>query len=106
MRYLINDTYWNKDSGPILFYTGNEGDIKMFAENTASISYFSVFSIPSDIFVIFQGFMCRDIAPEMKAMIIFAEHRFYGESMPFGNTSYSVSINNFRINNSSEKKKT
>ncbi|KAF4529151.1 hypothetical protein B566_EDAN017157 [Ephemera danica] len=70
MRYLINDTYWNKDSGPILFYTGNEGDIKMFAENT--------------------GFMCRDIAPEMKAMIIFAEHRFYGESMPFGNTSYSL----------------
>lgn len=24
LRYLLNDTYWNKDDGPVLFYTGNE----------------------------------------------------------------------------------
>ncbi|XP_014670682.1 PREDICTED: lysosomal Pro-X carboxypeptidase-like isoform X2 [Priapulus caudatus] len=30
-----------------------------------------------------------DIAPQFKAMVVFAEHRFYGKSMPYGNLSYS-----------------
>ena len=30
-----------------------------------------------------------DIAPEFRALIIGAEHRFYGESLPFGNDSYA-----------------
>ncbi|XP_054270822.1 lysosomal Pro-X carboxypeptidase [Macrosteles quadrilineatus] len=67
LRYLINDTYWSrKPNAPIFFYTGNEGDITTFAENT--------------------GFMW-EIAPDFKALIVFAEHRYYGESMPFGNKS-------------------
>ncbi|KAF2894252.1 hypothetical protein ILUMI_11922 [Ignelater luminosus] len=53
LRYLINDTYWNSD-GPIFFYTGNEGDIEVFAQNT--------------------GFMW-EIASEFEALVIFAEHR-------------------------------
>ena len=49
----MNDTFWKKN-GPIFFYTGNEGDITVFAQNT--------------------GFVW-ETAPLFNALIIFAEHR-------------------------------
>uniref|UniRef100_A0A8C9WAF8 Lysosomal Pro-X carboxypeptidase n=1 Tax=Scleropages formosus TaxID=113540 RepID=A0A8C9WAF8_SCLFO len=66
-RYLVNDQHWHEEGNPILFYTGNEGDITWFCNNT--------------------GFMW-DVAEELGAMLVFAEHRYYGESMPFGQDSY------------------
>uniref|UniRef100_A0A9L0JVN4 Prolylcarboxypeptidase n=1 Tax=Equus asinus TaxID=9793 RepID=A0A9L0JVN4_EQUAS len=38
-RYLIADKHWKKDGGSILFYTGNEGDITWFCNNTVVCQY-------------------------------------------------------------------
>ncbi|KAG4913558.1 hypothetical protein JHK85_054947 [Glycine max] len=64
-RYLINDTFWGgaKNNAPIFVYTGNEGNIEWFTQNT--------------------GFMFEN-APSFQALLVFIEHRFYGKSIPFG----------------------
>eukprot|EP00898_Chlorokybus_atmophyticus_P007647 jgi/Chlat1/7884/Chrsp66S07307 len=67
-RYLINDVHWDRENnGPIFVYAGNEGYIDWFANNT--------------------GFLW-EIAEEFKALLLFPEHRYYGESLPFGQDSY------------------
>ncbi len=38
-------------------------------------------------FLHLKGFVW-DIAPQYGAMVIFAEHRYYGKSLPFGNDSF------------------
>lgn len=63
MRYLIDRTYWDPATGPILFYAGNEGDIYSFYDNT--------------------GFMTETIAKETKGLIVFGEHRYFGVSYPY-----------------------
>lgn len=68
LRYLVGDQYWNKQDGPVFFYCGNEGDIEWFCENT--------------------GIMW-EWAKEFEALVVFAEHRYYGHSMPYGNDSYN-----------------
>jgi len=36
-RYLVYDNYWKGTGSPIFFYTGNEGDIVWFYNNTVSM---------------------------------------------------------------------
>lgn len=64
-RYLYSDEYWK--NGPIVVYTGNEGDIVGFW-NSAGFAF--------------------EIAKELDGYILFIEHRYYGESLPFGNGSF------------------
>eukprot|EP01133_Synstelium_polycarpum_P015464 gene15464-18351_t len=73
-RYLVSDAYWTKPApgsqtctSPVLFYTGNEGDIVWFYENSQ--------------------FITNVLAQEMGALLFFAEHRYYGDTQPFGNES-------------------
>ena len=53
MRYLIDDTYWEPKTGPILFYAGNEGDVYSFYDNV--------------------GFMTETIAKETGGLLVFGE---------------------------------
>jgi len=72
MRYLYNSNSWSgaASKGPIFFYAGNEGSIDAFWENS--------------------GFVTDYLPKIFGAYVLFAEHRYFGESMPFGNNSYEV----------------
>lgn len=69
-KCLVYDKFWHQPSGPILLYLGNEGQVEDFYNNT--------------------GFMF-EMAPELGALVLFVEHRYYGSSLPFGNESLSPS---------------
>jgi len=61
-KMLIVDKHFEK-GGCIFLYAGNEGPIEQFYDNTGLVF---------------------DWAPEFHALVIFPEHRYYGDSLPFG----------------------
>ena len=63
MRYIVNARYWDPSNGPVLFYAGNEGDVWGFYNNS--------------------GFMTETLAQEFEALVVFAEHRYFGKSFPY-----------------------
>ena len=71
LRYLEDDQYFNSQNAkdnkkirPILLYTGGEADLYHFYNAT--------------------GFQSQTIASKMGGLVVFAEHRYFGESKPFG----------------------
>lgn len=76
MRYILNDTNNKFKKGPIFFYAGNEGNIKDFYNAS--------------------GFLTDTLAAEFGATVVFAEHRYYGDSMPFGDPVDAFNKDNLR----------
>jgi lysosomal Pro-X carboxypeptidase len=70
-RYLINTDFWRGDgTGSIFFYVGNEGDVELYANHT--------------------GLMWENAA-QFGALLLFGEHRYYGQSLPPGAADGDVS---------------
>ena len=71
MRYLIDESYVrdNDTYPPILFYCGNEGDLWTFYNNS--------------------GFMTTTLPSVLHSVVLFGEHRYYGQSKPFGAQSFT-----------------
>lgn len=66
-RYFMADKWWSKDNitgkrGPVFFYFGNEDNVELYVNHT--------------------GLMWES-AEEFGALLVFAEHRYYGGSLPF-----------------------
>ena len=62
-RYFTSDIFYNPQNGTlstIFFYCGGEGDLEEFWNNTG---------------------LPFDIATQFNAFIVFAEHRYYGQSL-------------------------
>lgn len=64
-RFFVCDQYW-RPGGSILFYTGNEADVTLYLNNSG---------------------LLFELAPKFDAMVVWAEHRYYGKSKPFGSGS-------------------
>jgi hypothetical protein len=73
LRYVVNDQYYANTSSPVLFYAGNEADIFQFVNNS--------------------GYLW-EIAQQFQAMVVFAEHRYYGKSFPFGSPEAALTPQN------------
>ena len=61
-RYLVNAEHASPTDAPIFLYVGNEAPVDLYADNA--------------------GLMWEN-AEEFGALLVFAEHRYYGQSLPY-----------------------
>ena len=61
-RFFVCQEHW-RPGGSILFYAGNEADVTLYLNNTG---------------------LLWELAPHFNSLIVWAEHRYYGKSKPFG----------------------
>lgn len=62
-RYFICDKHYTQSkAGVIFFYLGNEADVTLYLNNTG---------------------LMHELGPHHNALLVFAEHRYYGLSKPF-----------------------
>ncbi|KAG8651723.1 hypothetical protein MANES_06G016300v8 [Manihot esculenta] len=75
-RYFINSQYWGgaNTSSPIFAYLGAETDVTL--------------NIPAIGFI-------DDLAARFKGLLLYMEHRYYGESIPFGSNQNSSTLGYF-----------
>jgi lysosomal Pro-X carboxypeptidase len=66
-RYFVYDKHW-ASGNPIFFYCGNEANVELYVNATG---------------------LMWERAENFGAMLIWAEHRYYGESQPFGSLTAS-----------------
>jgi len=74
VKYLVDDQYFNSKEAkeknlprPILFYAGNEAAVEVWAN--------------------FTGYQSFALAKKYGGLVVYLEHRYFGESMPFGEQS-------------------
>eukprot|EP00929_Paragymnodinium_shiwhaense_P003639 TRINITY_DN104227_c0_g1_i1.p1 TRINITY_DN104227_c0_g1~~TRINITY_DN104227_c0_g1_i1.p1 ORF type:complete len:523 (-),score=69.49 TRINITY_DN104227_c0_g1_i1:146-1714(-) len=80
-RYYVNETNFGGPGSPIFVILGGEG------------------GIPPSV-GIYYPWVTDVLAKEYHALVLEPEHRFYGESLPFGNDSFSAE--NLRLMNSQQ----
>ena len=74
-KYLINITHWSKqEKGPILIYLENEESIEKFYRNS--------------------GWYNDYVTKELKGLLVYIEHRYFGVSWPFGDEKNSTTKQN------------
>lgn len=61
-RFFVCDREYRRDDGVMFFYAGNEADVELYLNHTG---------------------LMWDNAREFGAMLVFAEHRYFGRSIPF-----------------------
>ncbi|KAL1831927.1 hypothetical protein ACET3Z_001578 [Daucus carota] len=73
-RYVVNYEHWGgaNTSSPIIVYTGDEVDVTALVNGTG------------------HGFL-GELASHFKAILMYIEHRYYGDSMPFGQETFDNS---------------
>ena len=68
LRFAAYETFAVHHAAPVLFYCGNEGPLELFYNNSGALF---------------------EHAALLGARVLFVEHRYYGASLPFGNTSFT-----------------